>query len=488
MLFERLILNSLIYTGSAALPALFGIFILPIYSRFLDPVEFGILAIITLVTGLITLFVNSTGIQAGLTRYYIEYEKEDLQKFLGTTHIFLTILTVIGLIVSFVIIYPLTNIVFKAKIPLYPWWTIAFFSTFLGNYWLFPMAILRIQEKPKKILFLNIFLIISNYIVSIPLLFKGLKVTAILLGGLCSNLFVFLISNYYIFIKLRAKLIFVREYLKRLNAFSLPLLPYSLFSYVTTFSDRYFIDRFFTLTDLGIYNVANKISMGPKMLVGSFGNTWGPYFYNEVKIDKRKFAILFSKLIRIWAFLFTLLLLVFSIFVKEMVILLTTKKYFEVYKIIPIFTIGYLFAFFYNFSNAVITFEQKTKRLVFIGLMSGIVTVILNYFLIPIYGLSGAAIVHSISTTTTAILGFIIAQRLYKLDYKLGFLSGMLLSGLIIGFFGYRFPVGVGFVIVKLTFILIFVLISLALLRNDLKIFFERSNPLPEEVINVTTG
>lgn len=359
LLFKRLFINSFIYTGSSALPSIFGVFILPILSRFLNPDEFGILAIISLITGLISIFINATGIQAAVTRYYLEYKDRDLQEFIGTTYIFITILSICSVVLSFVIIYPLTNILFKTKVSLYPNWTIAFLSTFFGGYLLFPMAILRIREKPEKILLLNLIVIVSNYLVAIPLLFKKLKITAVLLGGLSSNLVIFLIATYYVFKKIKAKWTLNQGYLKEINSFSLPMLPYSIFSYVTSFSDRYFIERFFSVADLGLYSIANKLSFGVKMFVGSFGYTWGPYFFNEVKIDREGFKILFPKLARVWIFLIILLILFCSVFSKEMILLLTTKQFLKTYKIIPIFYIEYFFAFIYNFPNVVLLFEKK---------------------------------------------------------------------------------------------------------------------------------
>jgi O-antigen/teichoic acid export membrane protein len=210
------------------------------------------------------------------------------------------------------------------------------------------------------------------------------------------------------------------------------------------------------------------------MFVGSFGYTWGPYFFNEVKMDREGFKILFPKIAKVWIFLVILLALACSVFSKEMILLFTTTQFLKTYKIVPIFYIGYLFAFVYNFPNAVLLFEKKTKILPFIGIASAFVTVILNFLLIPKFGLLGAAFVHLISTAIICILGIICAQKYYKLNYNLKSMLLIFVLACIIGFYLYDLPVNFYYILQKLFLILFFVSMGLIFIKNDLKAFLKK--------------
>lgn len=121
--------------------------------------------------------------------------------------------------------------------------------------------------------------------------------------------------------------------------------------------------------------------------------------------------------------------------------------------------------------------KKKTKIFSFIGIVSAFITIILNFLLIPKFGLLGAAFVGLITTAITCILGIICAQKYYKLNYDLKFISTISILACMVGFFIYDLPVNLYYILQKLFLILFFVSISLIFIKDDLKVILKH-NPL----------
>ena len=109
--------------------------------------------------------------------------------------------------------------------------------------------------------------------------------------------------------------------------------------------------------------------------------------------------------------------MVYSLIAEELLILLTTPDFYLVANVIPILVLSLLFSNMYVFMPG-ISIRKKTYLIFFISIFSSVVNVVLNYFFIPIYGISGAAY----STAFGYFLSFLIfvhlSQKLYYVPHK----------------------------------------------------------------------
>ena len=65
--------------------------------------------------------------------------------------------------------------------------------------------------------------------------------------------------------------------------FTLPILPTLLSAWILNLSDRIFIDKYFNMSDVGIYSLGSKISGSVLILFGAFILAYSPYFYEKAK-------------------------------------------------------------------------------------------------------------------------------------------------------------------------------------------------------------
>jgi O-antigen/teichoic acid export membrane protein len=182
-------------TLAVILSGIVGLVTLPIYTRLIDPTEFGLYALATATLGFLLMFLPM-GIATGAFRFYFEYKKKNsLDKLYGTSIVFLLLFGSIGAIalVAFSGIISSALGADELKILLI---IIALIIPFQLLVMLFHNMI-RIQER---IILYSISLIISAYAgagAGIALVLLGYSVKGILIGNLIASIVVlsFLVIN-----------------------------------------------------------------------------------------------------------------------------------------------------------------------------------------------------------------------------------------------------------------------------------------------------
>jgi O-antigen/teichoic acid export membrane protein len=97
--------------------------------------------------------------------------------------------------------------------------------------------------------------------------------------------------------------------------------------------------------------------------------------------------------------------------------LLTTKAYYSSVGIIPTLVMAVFFSNMYIFAPG-ISIAKKSKLIAVISIIAAIMNAILNYALIPVLGLSGAAYATLISAVSTFLLYLILSQKYYMIPYQ----------------------------------------------------------------------
>ena len=102
--------------------------------------------------------------------------------------------------------------------------------------------------------------------------------------------------------------------------------------------------------------------------------------------------------------------------VEEAIKLLTTKEYHFAVWITPIYIYFYLFAIVGYLTNMQLSAAKKMKYLIPGTIVSGLVNVILNITLIPLYGMIGAAISAAVTSLITQLFLFYFAMKVFPLQ------------------------------------------------------------------------
>jgi len=184
-----------------------------------------------------------------------------------------------------------------------------------------------------------------------------------------------------------------RRLIKALIKYSVPMIPATIFWWITSVSDRYMVSYFSGDAVNGLYTAAYKIPTLLALLSTVFMEAWQYSAVVEGNDDEREQkAHFFSEVFKHYQALMFAACSVIIALSQVFIILLCADSYFEAWTFIPVLTLSSVFSGFTAFLGSVYLLKKKSV-LTFVTAMTGaVVNIILNFALIPIIGAQGAAI------------------------------------------------------------------------------------------------
>lgn len=205
---------------------------------------------------------------------------------------------------------------------------------------------------------------------------------------------------------------------KAIFKISFPLMLSSSMIFIMGWIDNFMLGVMVSDKELGLYNICSRLAVLMLFALEAISNISAPKIseiyssgnINQLKNYTQKTAI-FSILVSIPSFLVLFIFpeFILNLFGKEFTYAVTTLRILLIGKVI------FSFAGPVNLMMSMTKYEKAAKNIIF---FSTILNIVLNYFLINKYGISGAAIATSISYFTWK------AISLYFVKKKFGFYSG----------------------------------------------------------------
>jgi O-antigen/teichoic acid export membrane protein len=167
-------------------------------------------------------------------------------------------------------------------------------------------------------------------------------------------------------------------------------------------ANKIFISILLGATANGIYAVANKIPSLISVFYSIFTQAWQISAVEEYKNkDAGKF---FGSVFTATFGILIVGVSLITLFSKELVLILSTNAYFEAWKVVPWLALAVLFSSLSSFLGTIYTSSMKTMALFTTTLVGGIINVICNLLLIPIFGIIGAGIGACVSFLCVALI------------------------------------------------------------------------------------
>lgn len=160
---------------------------------------------------------------------------------------------------------------------------------------------------------------------------------------------------------------------------------------------------------VGIYTFIVTFTHITNSIYIALNNTWIPIYYNSIKNNDVNTLKLRSKN---YIYLFTSIICGFIMLSPEVIKLVAKKEYWDGIIIIPIATISVYMVFLYSFAINFELYNKKSKAIAIGTMLTALINVILNYFLIPIYGIYGAVIATFFSYFFLFVFHYISAKKI----------------------------------------------------------------------------
>lgn len=409
---KKLFSHSLLYALGPQVPKIANILILPIITKYLTPLDYGVYGTIMAYNGIL-MGLQSLGLEVVLVNSFFKKKKHwqlYWKRYSGILYIWKQIYTLLYIAILYLII---PNEVSNKK-------NLLIVLIVLPNYFFSIVNLLggrycRVAQKPQRIFITTIIAgtvtIAINYycIVTLKLGYLGWYYSA------AAGSFVMFCSYFWpLIVQLKLTPIFnlKKDFIKKTLKISLPIIPHNYSSYLLNSSDRLIMDQLnLPIINIGKYNMGYIIGNYFEVFGTAVGMAVGPYFTklysNENKISEYQARTL-TYFLQIG---FLLLSFSASLWAKEIFqLLISNKELSSVYYIGIIIIMGYSYRPMYWACISKILYIEKTNQLWKISFIGGILNIILNLIFIPIYGFEAAAVTTLISLLYIGFSGFFLKE------------------------------------------------------------------------------
>lgn len=404
--------TSVIYGLGSASSKILAFLLLPIYTRFLTPEDYGVLALLTTTATIIGL-ITQMGMGSALF-WAILREEIDERTSISTALFFLLIEGVLIFGVLGLFTPQLSSIIFDSKQYSYLL-QLTFTATLLSAIDLVFMATLRIREKARTYAVISLAKFFAStffkifFIVVLGLGLDGIIYSNVLVALIFGVIYLFYLQPY---ISLRISY----PVLKKMLVFGAPLITVGISNLVMTSADRYVLQAFSTTTEVGLYSLGYNMGLAIMLAVQAVQLAWPAQFLTITKQDNAPTQL--SQITTYYFGAMAFLALLISVFAREAIILLTTGAYYSAYVVVPLIVVSYLLHGVRNMTNIGLWLENKNKYLIPITIIAACLNLLLNFWLVPDHGMLGAAWATIIAYSALLTMQLIINLHFYPIPYE----------------------------------------------------------------------
>lgn len=413
---KKLIKNSSVYSIISLLQKGTNFLLIPVLTLYLTTDDYGIVAVVMTINAFLNVFYLMA-MHGSLNRFYYEHKEDEtlIKKLFGTIVTFV----LINSVVLTIIIYLGRNFLLKPfldEINFYPYMLLGLVSVLFNPCYTIFQNSLQAKQNGRAFGKNNMLFFVTN----LTLLLVGVivfnKGAIGVLGALAVTNVIFFI---YSLVSFRKEITFGIDVkiLKKVFKYSFPIMPHTLSGVATNFIDRILINKLLSTASAGIYSIGNNFGSIIFLLASAINQAFVPWFNQAVKEEKTETIPLISKSLVLF---YCFIALALSFFGKEIIKTITPEVYHDSWQVIPFISFAFVYHGVYYFFAGSLFYDitGRGNRIIPISTISAaILNIILNLYLIPKYGINGAAIATLITKIALTVSLKFVYRKYLKLKY-----------------------------------------------------------------------
>jgi len=408
---RRLATTGAAYTASSVLSKLIAVALLPLYTRYLTPADYGAAEVLFAAVVSASIVVRLGLIEALLRFYY--RAGEDPDRVVSTSFAVMFWTTTAAALLALPFAGEISDALLRSHAP-------GLVRIAIGGLWAltlyeYLLTLFRLEERARAYFGVTMANVLTTIPVTVALVVgAGEGARGLLLGTYASGAaFVLLLIVVH---RHRLSLRADRALLGRLMRFGLPTMPAELSLYSLNFIDRLILVRYAGLAEAGLYALAVKFAQAVNVLVRGFQLAWPPLAYSIRDDDeaRRAYAVIVTWFVAGCSFAVTGIWLLSRWIVRA----LAAPDFFASYKAIGLISTGVTL---YALYMVLVVILGRTGRTGFNFPATAAATaanVGLNLALVPPLGIVGAGLALVASYLVVLALMYAFTQRLFPVPYE----------------------------------------------------------------------
>ena len=434
--FKKLAGQTAIYGLPTIVGRLLNYLLVPLYTRTFIPSEYGVVTEMYAYVAFIFVILTY-GMETAFFRF--SSQEKDHGRVYGTSVLSLLLTSSLFALAGFLFSGNLSLAMGYPGHPEYVRWFVLILAT--DAITTIPYANLRFQNKPFRFAFIKIVNIAANigfnlfFIVLCPYItahyHDGFAVSIIqkiydpnigigyiFISNLIASALTFVMLLPDIF---RIKLKFDFAMLRNMLSYAWPLLIFGLAGIVNETFDRLILKYLLPessnpMAQLGIYGACYKVSILMTLFIQTYRYAVEPFFFDQARQANAKQT--YARLMHFFIIICLIIFLSIMLF-EDVVILFIGPEFREGRAVIPILLMANLFlGVFYNLS-VWFKLTDNTRKGAAISIAGAVITLVLNFLLIPVMGYVGAAWATLACYLSMMVISYGVGQKYYRIQYNL---------------------------------------------------------------------
>jgi O-antigen/teichoic acid export membrane protein len=427
-LYKNLFKQTAVYGIATVVPRIFSFLLTPLYTGVLPEKEYGETSLVFAGMAFFNVIL-AYGMETAFFRFY---NSDDKKSVLSTATISLFWSSIAFLVIALLgRKYLALAGGIDTEYITYTIWTLA-----LDALVIIPFSKLRAQGRPMlyaavKIgnvavnLLLNVFFLVwlKDLVTASPngflstIYVDDFEVGYIFVSGLISSLltFIVLLPHYF-----KTSWHFDAALWKRMMQYSLPVLVAGIAFIINETFDRFFLEHLLpesiAKAEIGIYSACYKLAIFMTLFSTAFRLGIEPFFFSHAKSENAQQT--YATITKYFIIFGSVILLSVVVFADVLKLLMLRKEvYWEGMKVVPLIVLANFFLGIYSNLSVWYKLSDKTKIGANISIVGAIITIALNFILIPYMSYMGSAIATIAAYGTMMIISYIMGNKYYPIPY-----------------------------------------------------------------------
>jgi O-antigen/teichoic acid export membrane protein len=418
---RRLATTGAAYTAASIFSKLIAVALLPLYTRYLSPDDYGAAEVLFAAVVSASIIVR-LGVIEALLRFYYK-EDEDPDRVLATSFAALFWFATIAALVALPFAGPISEALLDVDDPataLTPDQATDLARISIAGLWVltlheYLLTIFRLEERASAFFVTTMLNVVAAIGLTVTLVVgadEGAR--GLLLGSYVSGA-IFVLGLIVLHWR-RLSLWIDRAVLRRMLRFGTPTMPAELSLYALNFVDRIIIVRTVGLAEAGLYSLAVKFAQAVNVLVRGFQLAWPPLAYSIRDDDeaRRTYAAVVTWFVAGCSFVVTGMWLLSRWIVRA----LAAPEFFDSYEAIGLIATGVTLYALYMVLLVILGRTGRTEFNFPATAAALAANIALNLILVPPLGIVGAGLALVASYLVVLVLMYGFTQRLFAVPYE----------------------------------------------------------------------
>lgn len=460
--------DTAIYGASSIIGKFLNYLLVPIYTISL-PASSGGYGVITNMYAIVALLLVllTFGMETGFFRFANRGD-DDPTRVYSTSLLMVSGVSLAFLFLGLIFLNPIAGLLGYGD---HPWYLgMMFIVITMDAIQAIPFAYLRYKKRPIKFAGLKLLFILISISLNIIyfVVLKGTDVgVAFSINLICSFVVMMgLIPEFRSF-----RYCFDRPLMKRMFYYSFPMLILGLAGILNQVADKIIFpfvypDEAEASVQLGIYGATSKIAMIMAMFTQAFRFAYEPFVFGKSREkDNRQ---IYAQAMKFFI-IFTVLAFLAVMFYLDILRYVIGRDYWEGLRVVPIVMLAEMFMGVYFNLSFWYKLTDETRWGAYFSLVACLIVVLMNIFLIPIYGYMACAWAGFTGYAVAMLLSYFVGQKKYPIAYDLRGIGCYVVLAAVLYAVGEYVPIEN--IVLRLTFRTLLLLLFVAyIIKRDLPI------------------